>query len=338
MLSRHKQSPLKIFAPDLLITALALVVAVWLFGVPALLTTLILIIIEVTFSFDNAIINAKILERLSRPWQVAFLTIGILIAVIGMRLLFPIVIVSLSAGLGFSQVVDLALNHPTEYSQRLSEAHVMIASFGGAFLLMLALGFFFDRDKPTTWLHLFERPVSRLGNNWWPSIIVLLVVASLSSIAGQHGRQILEAGIIGIGVYLIVHLGSELLNRRPDHHGPATGWAALMLFVYLQVIDASFSFDGVIGAFAITNDVVLIALGLGVGALWVRSMTIFMVHRGTLKNYIYLEHGAHYTIAVLAIAMFVSLFWHLPEAITGLIGIGIIGSSIAASLQAKAQA
>lgn len=321
------------FAPDMIITAIVLALAIWLFGWPALLTTLILIIIEVTFSFDNAIINAKILERLSRPWQVAFLTVGMLIAVVGMRLLFPIIIVSLSAGLGFGQVVDLAFNHPADYSQRLSQAHALIASFGGAFLLMLTLGFFFDRDKPTTWWHHFEKPASRLGNDWWPSVVAVLVVSVVA--AASSNRQILEAGLIGIGVYLIVHLGSRLLDRQPDRHGLATGWAALLLFIYLQVIDASFSFDGVIGAFAITNDVILIALGLGVGALWVRSMTIFMVQRGTLKNYIYLEHGAHYTIGVLAIAMFVSLFWHLPEAITGLVGIGIIGASITASLQAK---
>lgn len=335
MLFKHQQPSLKTFTPDLIVTIIALGLAVWIFDWSALLTTLILIVIEVTFSFDNAIINAKILERLSRSWQLAFLTIGMLIAVVGMRLLFPIVIVSLSAGLGFGQVIDLAFNHPVEYGQRLGQAHALIASFGGAFLLMLTLGFFFDRDKPTTWLHRFEKPASRLGNNWWPTVVALLVVVIAASISGSNGRQILEAGVIGIGVYLVVHLGSQLLDRHPDRRGVATGWAALLLFVYLQVIDASFSFDGVIGAFAITNDVILIALGLGVGALWVRSLTIFMVQRKTLKNYIYLEHGAHYTIGVLAIAMFVSLFWHLPQAITGLVGIGIIGASITASLQAK---
>ncbi|HET6622415.1 MAG TPA: DUF475 domain-containing protein [Candidatus Saccharimonadales bacterium] len=331
----HAHSPYRIFGFSGFITIAGLILALYLFGWSALITTLILIVIEVTFSFDNAIINAKILERLSKPWQTAFLTIGILIAVIGMRLVFPIVIVSLSAGLGLAEVVNLALNQPESYSAKLDQSHTLIASFGGAFLLMLTLGFFFDRAKPTHWWNRFEKPISRLGNNWWPTIITLLVVVALSSVGGQIDQRILEAGVIGIGVYLMVHIGSELLNRRSNHRGPATGWAAFMLFIYLQVIDASFSFDGVIGAFAITSDVILIALGLGVGALWVRSLTIFMVRRGTLKNYIYLEHGAHYTIGVLAIAMFVSLFWHLPEAITGLIGIGIIGSSIAASVQAK---
>jgi hypothetical protein len=100
------------------------------------------------------------------------------------------------------------------------------------------------------------------------------------------------------------------------------------------VLDATFSFDSVLGAFAVTKDVVLIALGLGVGAFWVRSLTIFMVRRGTLANYRYIEHGAHYTIGILAIILFLSIIIKVPEIITGLTGIGIIIASIVASRQA----
>src|SRR5690606_21345166 len=99
---------------------------------------------------------------------------------------------------------------------------------------------------------------------------------------------------------------------------------------------ASFSFDGVLGAFAVTKDVVLIAIGLGVGALWVRSLTVFMVRRGTLDSYKYIEHGAHYTITVLSAVLILSIFINVPEVIAGLAGLGIIGSSIIASRQALA--
>jgi hypothetical protein len=112
------------------------------------------------------------------------------------------------------------------------------------------------------------------------------------------------------------------------------GWAAFGAFMYLQVLDASFSFDGVLGAFAITNKVLLIALGLGVGAIWVRSMTIFLVRKGTLNSYIYLEHGAHYAILALAAALLSSIFIDVPNAVTGIAGLGIIAASFEASREA----
>jgi len=107
-----------------------------------------------------------------------------------------------------------------------------------------------------------------------------------------------------------------------------------MAFLYLQVLDSSFSFDGVIGAFAITQDVFLIVTGLGIGALWVRSLTLMMVRRNTLKVYRYLEHGAHYTIALLALFLLSGLFISIPEAAAGAAGLLVVGASIISSLQA----
>jgi hypothetical protein len=106
-----------------------------------------------------------------------------------------------------------------------------------------------------------------------------------------------------------------------------TGWAAFSTFLYLEILDASFSFDGVIGAFAITQNVILIALGLGVGAVWVRSLTVYMVRKGTLDKYRYLEHGAHYTVGVLAAVLLLSIFWHVPEVVAGLAGVTFVGSA-----------
>jgi len=100
----------------------------------------------------------------------------------------------------------------------------------------------------------------------------------------------------------------------------------------LEVLDASFSLDGVIGAFAITKDVVLIAAGLGIGALWVRSLTLFIVRRRVLHTYRYLEHGAHYVIGILAITLLVGIFFEIPEIVAGLIGIIVICLSIVHSI------
>jgi uncharacterized protein len=105
------------------------------------------------------------------------------------------------------------------------------------------------------------------------------------------------------------------------------GKAAFFLFLYLEVIDASFSFDGVIGAFAITNDIFEMALGLGIGAMYIRSLTVFLVRKGTLDDYVYLEHGAHYAIGALAVILLVTIKYEINEVITGLVGVVLIGAS-----------
>jgi hypothetical protein len=106
-----------------------------------------------------------------------------------------------------------------------------------------------------------------------------------------------------------------------------------MGFIYLQFLDASFSLDGVIGAFAMSKDIVIIMLGLGAGAMFVRSLTVWMVRKGTLDQYRYLEHGAHYGIGALAVIMLISMVHHVPEVVTGFIGIGFIVLSLVSSIQ-----
>jgi hypothetical protein len=113
------------------------------------------------------------------------------------------------------------------------------------------------------------------------------------------------------------------------------GLAGFTSFVYLEVLDASFSFDGVIGAFAITNNIILIAISLGVGAVWVRSLTLFIVRRKVLDGYLYLEHGAHYTIGALALVLLAGLFYSIPEFVSGSIGVVIIALSVMSSVQAR---
>ena len=99
------------------------------------------------------------------------------------------------------------------------------------------------------------------------------------------------------------------------------------------MLDASFSFDGVIGAFALTQNLFIIAIGLGIGAMYVRSMTIMLVEKGTLAEYRYLEHGAFYAILILSVIMYVQTMVHIPEVITGLGGAGLIGISLWSSIR-----
>ncbi len=335
-------SPFRIFWFSALATAAALIGVAWGLGWSALFVALILIVVEITFSFENAIINAKILTRMSKFWQNIFLTVGILIAIFGMRVVFPIVIVMITTGLGWREVLDLALNQPDEYSAALNAAHPQIAAFGGAFLLMLALHFFLDRNRQILWFQQLEGWMQRYATFWMPAVAAVAVLVFLAVLPfNEHKVETIVAGGIGILTYSFLHflirIFDNMKNRSDKRHGGAgqvatqVGMVAFMSFLYLEILDASFSFDSVIGAFAVTTDVILIALGLGVGAIWVRSLTIFMVRKGTLKTYRYLEHGAHYTVFVLSAVLLLGIFWHVPEIIAGIVGIGLIASAVLAS-------
>jgi hypothetical protein len=153
------------------------------------------------------------------------------------------------------------------------------------------------------------------------------------------------AGVLGMITYIAVNGLGELFHIEdegeegssgPSELAKATGKAGFFLFLYLEVLDASFSFDGVIGAFAITADPIIIALGLGfIGAMFVRSITVYLVRAGTLSEYRYLEHGAHWAIGALAVILFISIEYHINEVITGLVGVAFIGAAAISSIIAN---
>ncbi len=331
----------RIFGWSVGFTVAVLAGALWLGGPEVLVIVAILGILEVSLSFDNAVVNATILERMSEWWQRIFLTVGILIAVFGMRLLFPLLIVAVTAGLGPAQVLDLALNDPDAYEAALTQAHPAIAAFGGMFLGMIFLDFFLQ-SREHKWIIWIERPLARLGGIESLSIVVALcgLLAAARWLAGEEAATVLTSGLLGVITYLAVNGLAAFFETSADPgdedaagiSGPAraaqgavaTGKAAFFLFLYLEVLDASFSFDGVIGAFAITSNIFVIAAGLGIGAMYIRSFTVFLVRRGTLAEYVYLEHGAHYAIGALAVLLLFTISHEVPEVVTGLIGVGFI--------------
>ena len=347
---------LKTFRWAFAVTALGLVAGVLYDGWTALGLVAILAVLEVSLSFDNAVINAGILKKLNAFWQRIFLTVGILIAVFGMRLLFPIVIVAVSARLSPSRAVHLALTDKDRYQELVTDAHPSIAAFGGMFLLMIFLDFVFE-DRDVKWLSWLERPLARLGRVDMLSVCLALIILLVSSMtfaahAHQHGgghadkaQTVLVSGIAGLITYLVVsglsdffesRLADEESTKSEGAGRPAValaGRAAFFTFLYLEVLDASFSFDGVIGAFAITNDIVLMALGLGIGAMYVRSLTVYLVRQGTLDDYVYLEHGAHYAIGALALILLVSIRYQINDIVTGLIGVTLISASFYSSVR-----
>ncbi|MEU9347556.1 DUF475 domain-containing protein [Streptomyces sp. NPDC048278] len=355
---------LKTFGWSFAITALGLVAAVFYGGWEAFGIVAILAVLEISLSFDNAVVNAGILKKMNAFWQKIFLTVGVLIAVFGMRLVFPVVIVAVTAKMGPIEAVDLALNNKDRYQELVTDAHPAIAAFGGMFLLMIFLDFIFE-DRDIQWLRWIERPLAKLGKVDMLAVcialIVLLVTAfTFATHAHQHGgghtdkaQTVLIAGIAGLITYMIVgglsgffedrleaeeereHEEEEEAERSGKKKSPVllAGQAAFFMFLYLEVLDASFSFDGVIGAFAITNDIVLMALGLGIGAMYVRSLTVYLVRQGTLDDYVYLEHGAHYAIGALAVILMVTIQYQINEVITGLVGVVLIGWSFWSSVR-----
>lgn len=304
---------------------------------------IILAILEVSLSFDNAVVNASILKRWDHFWKMLFLTVGIFIAVFGMRLLFPIVIVAQTADMGLVEVWKLALNDPNLYSEKLTTHHAEVSAFGAMFLLLVFLNFLFDSEKELHWLHYIEEKISKLGKidaiSTFISLLILMI--SLTFIESEHKFSVLIAGIWGIITYLGVKFIGTLLeehNENINSTAKTVAKGSIGGFLYLEVLDASFSFDGVIGAFAITQDIVVIMVGLGIGAMFVRSMTIYLVEKETLDSYIYLEHGAHYAIGALAVIMLLNIKFHIPEIITGFAGIGLIFLSLYSSHKHKIKA
>ena len=339
------------FTWSFVVTFVCLVLAGWWGfehgGWPAALTALgiavILSVMEVSLSFDNAVVNASVLKNWDEFWQKLFLGVGIIIAVFGMRLVFPLVIVAVAADLGMTEVWNLALTDPKAFSKHLTNHHAEVAAFGGMFLLLVFLNFLLDDEKELHWLGNFERKLGALGKV--SSIAVMVALGSLmfAMTLVEEGQKliVLTAGLWGILVYVGVDMLSSLLEKQEGDDSGAVGDAikrgGIGGFLYLEVLDASFSFDGVIGAFAITSDVVIIMLGLAIGAMFVRSMTVYLVRKGTLDQYVYLEHGAHYAIGILALIMLASMKYHVPELFTGLIGVAFIFASLWSSLKHRKQ-
>lgn len=292
----------------------------------------VLSILEVSLSFDNAVVNASVLKEMDEVWQQRFLTWGIAFAVFGMRIVFPLAIVAIAAGIGPVHAARLSLNDPALYERLVGSAHVGIAGFGGAFLAMVGLKFFFDQDKDVHWVRWIEAQLAKFAALPAAEIaLLLLVLWGISSmLPAADALTFLIAGILGLvtfiaveGLNTILEIGEE--NKRLAGAAVRNGLGG---FLYLNVLDASFSFDGVIGAFALSNNMIVIALGLSIGAMFVRSMTIHLVRQGTLAQYRYLEHGAFWAIIALGVIMLLSARWHIPETVTGLIGAVLIGLSL----------
>ncbi|WP_242370888.1 DUF475 domain-containing protein [Anaeromyxobacter sp. SG26] len=296
-------------------------------------------VLETSISFDNAVVNATVLRDMTPVWRRRFLTWGIAIAVFGMRIAFPLLVVSAVAWVGPLEALRLAVLEPAEYARILGSAHVLLGAFGGAFLGMVCLKFFLDAEKDVHWIAWIERRLAHLGRVEAIALGLVMVVLWLFSriVPAPEAHGFLAAGVLGLVTFIAVDGIGAAMEAGPERMRDVHR-ASAASFLYLEVLDASFSFDGVIGAFALTNDLFVIAIGLGIGAMFVRSLTVLLVDRGTLESYRYLEHGAFWAIGALAILMLAGTVVHVPEAATGLLGAILIGLSVWSSVRHRARA
>ncbi len=267
---------------------------------------------------------------MSPVWQKRFLTWGILVAVFGTRLVLPIVIVSFAAWASPLFITKLAVTDPEAYGHLLEGVHGAITAFGGIFLLMVSLKYFFDVGKSVHWIAQIERHFVKWGQMEAVEIaIAIAVLICLSFYTSFDQVSVLVAGFIGLLLFILM----EGISGSMSLESSQVAKGGLALFLYLNVLDSAFSLDGVVGAFALSTNLLIIATGLGIGAYFVRSFTVYMVARKTLSHLVYLEQGAHWAILGLAIAMLANLVIHVPEVITGLVGLVCVSFAYRASIK-----
>jgi hypothetical protein len=335
---------LSYFRSSFIVAGIGLAAGYLLGGLEALWIVTVLSILEVSLSFDNSVVNAQVLKDMDAVWRHRFITWGMAIAVFGMRMIFPLIIVSIALGINPIASFLLAVNDPEQYAHALESVHTSVMGFGQSFLMMVALKFFIDHDKEVHWLERIETKLTFLGKIEAVQVALVLLISLLTTAVINHhanseeASAFLIASIWGLIVFVLVDGLEAFIGVDEGEFTGAVVRSGLASFIYLEVLDASFSFDGVLGALALTNNIFIMAIGLGIGAMFVRSLTLLMVDKGTVDEFIYLEHGAFWAIFGLAVIMNINTFYEISETVTGLIGAAFIGASLISSYKERQQA
>ena len=313
----------------ILVFLVSWIVEFFYMGIKGILEGTTLSLLEISLSFDNAVMNAVILTGMSKLWRRRFLTWGMLVAVFGMRFLFPVLIVAVTAGIGVFHVIDLAFNRPEEYAYYLERAEPLILGFGGSFLLMVFINWLFDAGREIYWIEFLEEKASRIAKLGEIKLILAFSVLFIIGFLKKDPAVILSM-ILGVLLFELVHFVKKAIEYFKKDSAVGSGLGG---FIYLELLDASCSLDGTVGAFAISQNLIIITLGLSVGAFILRTLTLYFVESGKLKQLPYLEHGAHWGIGGLGIMMLFQLFHHIPEPLISAIALTFILSSLYSSIK-----
>lgn len=332
------------FKLPLALTLAGFGLAAWLEGVDGLIVVGVLAPLEIALSVDNAVLNARVLRGWSEPWRNLFMYVGLPIAVFGMRLVFPLVIVAVIGHLNLVDAALMAIHNPKQYADVITSAQHEVNAFGGAFLLLVFLSWALDGEKDEHWLGFVEAPMARLAAKAAKLDVLVTIGAVLgtSYLIGEAERlSYIVAGIAGVMSFVAAHALGDLLQSGEDEDESGSSAAVGIVkqgiggLIYLELLDASCSFDGVIGALAISNKILLIAIGLGIGAAYVRDVTLLLVKDNTLAKFKFLEHGAFYAIGFLAFTLFAHVKLQLPDVVTGGVGFVLLLIALLHSVHAK---
>lgn len=328
---------MKYFRSPLLIAVLALGALFWATHSLALVwQALTLAIIEVSMSFDNAVVNAEKLQDMNDFWRRMFFWIGIPIAVIGMRFFIPLEIVAVIEGSSIGQAYHLAVNDPGRFAESLTQAHAAIAGFGGAFLLLTALEFFASEEKEANWIP-GENLLAKVGVVKGLEFVAV-IVATLVAYRATGSMALVLASLGGVLTFVLMGALKNGMSAIDGKLASSTSALARLAagglggFLYLEVLDASFSLDGVVAAFAISKSIFVVACGLGIGAAFVRALTVLMVDTKSSATFKFLPNGAFWSILALAVSMFISVSLEVPSWVIATLSVALIGGAFLASV------
>ncbi|HMK15759.1 MAG TPA: DUF475 domain-containing protein [Methanomicrobiales archaeon] len=294
----------------------------------AVLTIAGLVLFETITSLDNAIINAEVLGTMAAWARRWFITWGLIVAVFGVRLLLPWLIVWLSTpSLGPWEALTATFSSDPMVAAAIGESAPILLAGGGTFLIFLFFHWLFLEEKQFGLRG--ERFIQRKGV--WFFAVVSILLAAIVWFALEKDPLMAFAAVMGSTAFFIVNGFRE--NARVQEEkmlsGTMSDWSKIF---YLEVIDATFSIDSVIGAFAFTLSVPLIMIGCGIGAVIVRELTVRNVDN--IKKYVYLKNGAMYSIFFLGVVMIADSFgFTVPAWVSPVMTFGIVGYFFYRSIQ-----
>lgn len=283
-------------------------------------TVLGLILFEIITSIDNAVINAEVLSTMGQKARKWFLTWGLLIAVFLLRGILPFIIIWASnPSLAPAEVLTAAFSSDERVIRAVEQSSPILLIGGGIFLLFL----FFN------WLFMEPKNYGIKGESFfhrqsiWFYAVISIILSVVVWFSLRINPYMAFGAVVGSTAFFISH-GFKQNAEAQEEKLLQKGKSDISKIFYLEVIDATFSIDGILGAFAFTFAVPLIILGNGIGALAVRQITVGNIER--VKRYKYLKNGAMYSILGLGVIMILDSFgFHIPEWLSPLLTFVIIG-------------
>ncbi len=275
-----------------------------------LLTIVGLSLFEIITSIDNAIINAEVLTTMSKKARKWFLLWGMLFAVFVVRGVLPLLIIWASAPhIGIMGALTATFSNDPKVAEAIEASSPILLMGGGTFLVFLFFHWLFLETKHFGLRG--ERFIQSKGVWFYAIVSILLSLVVWYSL--QVNPFLAFGAVVGSTAFFVIHGFREQAEKQEQQLVKGTsGLSDLSKIMYLEVLDATFSIDGVVGAFAFTFSVPLILIGNGIGAVVLRQLTISNIDR--IKKYKYLKNGAMYSILVLGTIMVLdSLGVHIPH-------------------------